>query len=165
MELKIKKVLVFVFAAFLASFPLLVSEALAQPDCIIEIRKRAVGVTGGRLAFEFEATLDGNSETFILQPDDNLLFGLAAGNVLTVVELPQEGWTLNNVFCTGDGVGITEVENGVALTCVQGEAVCTFTNVSLDTVPTLSEWGMIATAAGFVLIGAFYAMRRRRATA
>lgn len=32
-------------------------------------------------------------------------------------------------------------------------------------IPTLSEWGMIVAAAGFALIGAFYAMRRRRASA
>lgn len=32
-------------------------------------------------------------------------------------------------------------------------------------IPTLSEWGMIAAAAGFVLIGAFYAVRKRKASA
>jgi hypothetical protein len=29
----------------------------------------------------------------------------------------------------------------------------------------LKEWGMIAAAAGLALIGAFYALRRRRASA
>jgi hypothetical protein len=32
-------------------------------------------------------------------------------------------------------------------------------------IPTLSEWGMIAAAAGFALVGMFYALRRRRASA
>ncbi len=32
-------------------------------------------------------------------------------------------------------------------------------------IPTLSEWGMIAAAAGFALVGMFYAMRKRRASA
>ncbi|HML96657.1 MAG TPA: IPTL-CTERM sorting domain-containing protein [Thermodesulfobacteriota bacterium] len=32
-------------------------------------------------------------------------------------------------------------------------------------IPTLSEWGMIAVAAGFILIGVFYAVRKRRASA
>ncbi|MCC6712402.1 MAG: IPTL-CTERM sorting domain-containing protein [Candidatus Dadabacteria bacterium] len=32
-------------------------------------------------------------------------------------------------------------------------------------IPTLSEWGMIAAAAGFAIIGAFYAVRRRKASA
>lgn len=32
-------------------------------------------------------------------------------------------------------------------------------------IPTLSEWGMIAAAAGFALVGMFYAMRRRKASA
>jgi len=34
-----------------------------------------------------------------------------------------------------------------------------------SSIPTLSEWGMIATAAGFALIGIFYAVRRRKAQA
>jgi hypothetical protein len=32
-------------------------------------------------------------------------------------------------------------------------------------VPTLSEWGMIAVAAGFILIGIYYAVKRRKASA
>lgn len=35
----------------------------------------------------------------------------------------------------------------------------------ITNIPTLSEWGMIAAAVGFVLVGAFYVVRRRRATA
>ena len=37
--------------------------------------------------------------------------------------------------------------------------------VGADSIPTLSEWGMIAAAAGFALIGIFYAVRRRKAQA
>ena len=32
-------------------------------------------------------------------------------------------------------------------------------------IPTLSEWGMIAVAAGFILIGVYYAVKKRRASA
>ncbi len=32
-------------------------------------------------------------------------------------------------------------------------------------IPTLSEWGMIAVAAGFILIGVYYAVKKRRAAA
>lgn len=35
----------------------------------------------------------------------------------------------------------------------------------VNPIPTLSEWGMIAAATGFALIGMFYAMRKRRASA
>ena len=35
--------------------------------------------------------------------------------------------------------------------------------VGANSIPTLSEWGMIAAAAGFALIGIFYAVRRRKA--
>lgn len=37
--------------------------------------------------------------------------------------------------------------------------------VAADSIPTLSEWGMIAAGTGFALIGIFYAVRRRRAQA
>lgn len=37
--------------------------------------------------------------------------------------------------------------------------------VQVSPIPTLSEWGMIAAAAGFALIGMFYAIRRRRLSA
>lgn len=32
-------------------------------------------------------------------------------------------------------------------------------------IPAMSEWGMIAAAAGFAIVGAFYALRRKRASA
>jgi hypothetical protein len=38
-------------------------------------------------------------------------------------------------------------------------------NQTVENIPTLSEWGMIAAAAGFALVGMFYAMRKRRASA
>lgn len=34
-----------------------------------------------------------------------------------------------------------------------------------EQIPTMSEWGMMAAAAGFGLLGAFYAVRRRKASA
>ncbi|HML96487.1 MAG TPA: IPTL-CTERM sorting domain-containing protein [Thermodesulfobacteriota bacterium] len=37
--------------------------------------------------------------------------------------------------------------------------------MEVSAIPTLSEWGMIAAAAGFALVGMFYAMRKRRASA
>ncbi len=37
--------------------------------------------------------------------------------------------------------------------------------VRMENIPTLSEWGMTAAAAGFGLLGAFYAARRRKASA
>ena len=38
------------------------------------------------------------------------------------------------------------------------------TRRDVSAIPTLSEWGMIAAAAGFALVGMFYAIRRRRAS-
>ena len=36
-----------------------------------------------------------------------------------------------------------------------------FGNAGLN-IPTLSEWGMIAAAAGLMMIGVFFAVRRKR---
>jgi hypothetical protein len=33
----------------------------------------------------------------------------------------------------------------------------------VSNIPTLSEWGMIAVAAGLALVGVFFAIRRKRA--
>ncbi len=37
--------------------------------------------------------------------------------------------------------------------------------VRTENIPTLSEWGMMAAAVGFAMVGALYAMRRRKASA
>jgi len=34
--------------------------------------------------------------------------------------------------------------------------------IELFNVPTLSEWGMVAAAAGLMLVGVFFAVRRRK---
>jgi hypothetical protein len=66
----------------------------------------------------------------------------------------------------GGGVAILEVlEDGWVEECQfpNQETFCTVTNIpTVSNIPTMSEWGMIAAAAGMVLIGVFYAVRRKR---
>jgi hypothetical protein len=71
---------------------------------------------------------------------------------------------------TSIGITITDIPGGVTALCTteaEARASCTFLNLRGESsgIPTLSEWGMIAAAVGLVLIGAFYAMRRRKASA
>lgn len=137
--------------------------ALAQP-CRIEFAKSAPG--GGDTEFPFEATLDGG------QPipgslSDGAESGVNFSSSAVIVELPLEGWAFAGVECDNDdGIIIDFTDNGITAECFAGDfsqAFCTFFNVQERDIPTLSEWGMISVAIGFVLIGVFFAVRRRRA--
>jgi len=65
---------------------------------------------------------------------------------------------------------VTEIEDGFTFDCLnpQPEIVqseCTFVNErTAANIPTLSEWGMIAAAAGLGLVGVFFAVKRLRAS-
>jgi hypothetical protein len=78
---------------------------------------------------------------------------------------------LNPQFDTFLGVEYTEPIRRVSITVTSGnvfqgvESVLFELGPDVNPIPTLSEWGMIAAAAGFALIGMFYAMRKRRASA
>ncbi|MEW6144584.1 MAG: IPTL-CTERM sorting domain-containing protein [Thermodesulfobacteriota bacterium] len=127
----------------------------------------------GSIPFEFIQSVNGVetqitvNSNFVGPPD--FIF-VDQGDTVSFTELPQEGWTLEEIDCfEGVGVEITKSEDSVTFECVNpvGElsgAFCGFFNrVSADKIPTLSEWGMISAAAGLGLIGVFFAVRRRRA--
>lgn len=89
------------------------------------------------------------------------------GEVIEVFELPMPGWSLADIECNLTGADFEIVEGGVLVECLTPSAFgeCIFTNVPGNTtrnIPTLSEWGMIAAAAGLGLVGVFFAVRRRR---
>lgn len=117
--------------------------------------------------FTFTVSQGVESESFELTAN-GLCNGFAySGDDFEIVEDFMPGWILDNVDCGEDpNVNITILENGVSLDCLGGsELLCTFTNVRGSTptnVPTLSEWGMIAAAAGLAFIGVFFAVRRRK---
>ena len=138
----------------------------AQPsDCEITITVDAPGAGGAPFRFEgfdtggpFEYTLfAGVTET-----------GFATFGPGYVVEFPPAGWHFDRIECEpGGGIEIISLSSGWFQDCFDpvSPTVCTVYNVTSANIPTLSEWGMMAAAAGFALIGMFYAVRRRKASA
>ena len=135
-------------------------------DCGIGIAKQAEGA--GDLVFRF-TTRDSEGDG-----DFTLIDGEGTGGPFTgfieIRELPIKGWVLDDVQCKTDGVTVTRLSDGVRIECDEqnGGGGCLFINVPGDTasnIPTLSEWGMIAAAAGLMIVGVFFAFKRKRAQA
>ncbi|HSC35548.1 MAG TPA: IPTL-CTERM sorting domain-containing protein [Thermodesulfobacteriota bacterium] len=158
---------VYVFIVFIACLFLIpaLSDS-AQAQCEIVVCKLSPNVIGEGESFTFIYSGEGTSGQFNLTANsvcDGTTFG---GNDFELVEDTVPGWILEDVQC-GDvpGINVSFIEDGVSLDCIQSNVVtCTFTNVRgvISNIPTLSEWGMIAAAAGLALIGVFFAVRRKR---
>jgi hypothetical protein len=140
-----------------------------QGPCVVEVTKIAEGAPEGQL-FDFQVEVDGNIGFAQFPTGITAPASFDQGSPVTVTELPNPGWRLADVSCeTGPGVSITEIEGGAIFECLDpGEGIegeCTFVNVRVPTdIPTLSEWGMIAAAAGLMLVGVFFAVKRLRAS-
>lgn len=152
--------------------PSLSDTAFAQlPPCNVEICKIAPQLPEPESEVElvfFDFTeIRGDSVTeFTLAANSKCTGGsFFVGDSAEIIEDPLEGWQLFDVDCTtSPGISTTFIENGVSVSCVsQGFISCTFTNLRVPAIPALSEWGMIAAAGGLVLIGVFFAVRRRAA--
>ncbi|MEW6144348.1 MAG: IPTL-CTERM sorting domain-containing protein [Thermodesulfobacteriota bacterium] len=133
-------------------------------QCGIGIGKVAFGGEG--LEFPFEITVDGNgpNSTIIIGGDGT---GGPFNSEVTVTELPLEGWELVDIECEGEGgISFDISEDSFTAICTgSGGGTCTFFNRSIAAIPTLSDWGMIAAAAGLGLVGVLYVIRRKRAAA
>jgi len=138
--------------------------AFGQGGCGVTIIKDAPGGSG--TIFEYEVTVDGDLPFLIELPGGESTGG-PFNSTVTVTELPKVGWTLTDISCENEGAtGFEITENGFTAGCDGGGLVtCTFFNVGTATIPTLSEWGMIAMAGVLGVIGLYIAIRRRRATA
>ncbi len=139
--------------------------AFGQGACSAVVIKEAPGGSG--VLFPFEVTSDGK-EPFLVGIEGGGSEGGTFNSGVTVTELPLAGWRLSGVECESTGAtGFEITENGFTATCDGGgDVTCMFTNVSaVSNIPTLSEWGMIAAAAGLGLVGVFFAVRRRKAVA
>ncbi|HET7290272.1 MAG TPA: hypothetical protein VFJ67_07510 [Thermodesulfobacteriota bacterium] len=146
--------------------------ALAQvPPCNVQICKVAPQLppafTGDDLVLFDFTEIRGDSVTdFTLAANDNCTGGsYDLGESAVILEVPRDGWILADVDCTTtDGISTAILPDGVQVHCLsEGFISCTFTNVQqISNIPALSEWGMIATAAGLALIGVFFAVRRKR---
>lgn len=131
--------------------------------CEITVEKVAPGAEGQE--FEFNGVVEGG-ETFSFSViAGDTASGSASTLPAVITEVPVSGWRFGGIECLpGGGVEILEVlEDGWVEQCVnpQAETFCTITNVRDVNIPTLSEWGMIAAAAGLVMVGVFFAVRQR----
>ena len=131
---------------------------------------RACDVTIGKTALPddgtvFDFTAPGSSEPeFTLTNDEEIDIKISAGEDVDVTETLLLGWRLNYVEClNADGVFISDIENGVNLACGPngGSVECNFANTNIRNIPTMSEWGLIATALVLGMAG-FYVIYRRR---
>ena len=119
--------------------------------------------------FEFDVSGTGGVFSFTLSdPSENSTgFLIGVGTSVDVTEVIPEGWELVDIECSGIGVEIVPIENGQNFTCLKifDMASCTFENEGPPpSVPTLSQWGLIAMAGILGIVG-FMVIRRRKVTA
>lgn len=156
--------LVFVMSGFIAT----AAHAGTQLACSVGIFKSA-GETSTLFDFLINPS-QGDDFTITIASNNDREFDLNFGQSAVISEIIPEGWALTDIECTTEG-GATATwdvdANEVFVECLTvGTANCIFTNVLTErNIPTLSEWGMIASAAGLVLVGVYFAVRRRRTRA
>jgi hypothetical protein len=156
--------LVLVMSGFIAP----AAHAGAQLACGVGIIKRA-GDTATLFDFLVNPSAGDDFIITVASNDDNG-FGLNFGQSAVISEIVPDGWALTDIECITDG-GATATwdvnANEVFVECLTvGTVNCVFTNVPVNrNIPTLSEWGMIAAAAGLALVGVFFVIRRRKVQA
>ncbi len=112
--------------------------------------------------------------TVVIPLDTPFTFDPGLGNLLVDIRIPDCTNIGSVIFDATSGTNPTVVSrvNSDSVDAVTGQA----DNVGLVTqfsgtgfisgttqpIPTLSEWGMIAAAAGLMLVGVFFAVRRKR---
>jgi len=148
----------------LAIFPRQATAGAPSQGCSIGITKEAIPPLDVSFDFLAESSVDPDFE-FSLPAGTATNVFLTPGESVVVSEIALEGWDRVKVECEQGGAGFNvfvDDENNVIADCLSvGFAACTFTNRALSNVPTLSEWGMIAAVAGLVMVGVFFALRRR----
>ncbi len=147
-----------------------IADSASAQQCFVEVCKSAPGA--GMQGFLIDFTDSGQTDTIELFDNaDCFTTSLNFDADVDITEQPTPGWVLRDVECEDNpGLDFEFIPGGVTVLCVtQGEAstTCTFINApgAPENIPTLSEWGMIAAAGGLVLIGVFFAVRRKKAQA
>ena len=154
-----------VFATVLAAG--FISTGAGATECSIVTTKVAPGA--GDYEFVFDGIEDGPFQ-FTMADGGSAGSFFVNGDFVIITEKPQNGFRFGGITCESQpGIIVTQIVNGWTIQCVDennGAAVCDVFNVPFSNpIPTLSQWGMIAAAAGLGLIGVFYAVRKRRAQA
>jgi exosortase sorting signal-containing protein len=153
----------------------------AQDSCELTIEKAADPADD--TLFEFSVTGDQNFEFTLSDPSDPTeIINIVAEdgqNMVTVTETLPTGWSLDGIECVqgiancGEGeffpclsITIDEESNSITASCLDNDTgSCTFTNSTKPlNIPTLSQWGMIAMAGIFILVG-IWAITRKKAEA
>ena len=124
----------------------------------------------GDKLFTFTGVNSGGGD-FVFQIADGGETGgeLGENDTVEITFVPTRGWLFGGVECESPGgLIVTNSDSGFSLECENaelGSATCTINLVSsrITDIPTLSEWGMIAAAAGLAMVGVFFAVRRRKA--
>lgn len=144
-----------------------VRDSAAQAICALELTKEAEGLPSGT-DFIFDATIIPDDITFAVHIPVDEINGVNLGenDTLSLTESPQHGFEFGGVECdAAPSVTVTEFEDGFSIQCSLGTEVitrCVVRNVKhVNPIPTLSEWGLVAAAGGLLLIGAYYATRKR----
>ncbi len=153
---------------FIASVALVRQAEGGSPtnNCNLRIEKRVVPDSadqGQSFSFSFDSS-SGEDFEFNLPAGDADVFQLNIGESAVVTEIVPDGWVLREIICEdSDGISaLVGQENNILASCSSpGGATCIFVNLEIGNIPTLSEWGMIAAVAGLVLIGVFFAVKRK----
>ena len=127
--------------------------------------------------FEYEIAGDLSDGFTLSDPGSNTTnFGMGIDQFVVLSQLTPPGWELVEIACVEGttNCGMLEFEpclsatiqgNSVAFECLDNDtATCTFFNspAGVSGIPTLSEWGLMATAV-FLGIAAFFVLRKRKA--
>ena len=158
-------VLLFVITAGVMMIPSFTDSAGAQ-QCFLEICKSAPGAgeTGFTILIDDGGMI---SVVELFDGGDCFTESFFSTDDFEVTEEPAEGWVLQDVICDPNpGFSISNIQGGIDADCItsaEASTTCTFVNgPAASNIPTLSEWGMISAAVGLVLIGVFYALKKRR---
>lgn len=126
--------------------------------------------------FEYEIAGDIESGFTLSDPGSNTTnFGMGIDQFVVLSQLTPPGWELVEIACVegttncgSEGfepcLSATIQGNSVAFECLDNDtASCTFFNspVGASQIPTLSEWGLMATAALLGIV-AFMVLRKRK---
>ncbi len=159
-------VLLLIFTAG-AMINLSTAEKASAQSCSMTICKSAPGAPPD---LGFTINFGGDLKPFSVELFDGadcFTTSISFNSVVEVTEEPTSGWPLQDVVCDDvPGFPVSNIRDGISANCAPqsgfAEITCTFVNgVPPANIPTLSEWGMIAAAAGLMLVGVFFAVRKR----
>ncbi len=176
-EYRMLSIIITAIAFMVSSLFITAEDAIAVGVCEITIEKTAL--PDSSMEFEFSAPSPGPGNFNLSSGEQEMFEQIEFGNEVTVTEQVPAGSNLESVTCevTGGNFApvITDVENGVTIDCEGdgppgqdpelSEITCAFVNLATPRpIPTLSQWGLMALAGIFILVG-IWGISRKKAEA